>query len=287
MTRKHVKDDNFLVLQAWMLDCGFTRVELNVYAVIYGLSQGGEESYARCSRAYLAEWGMCTLQGLDKALKSLVAKGYLKKRVRIVNKVKYCDYKAIRKPVNSELSTPAEKEPDLTSDSVGGGYPTQLVGVPNSVGGGTQLSCHQYIKEYIENNKVCKKEGEPSQEIDRKSQEVDKKSQEVSRESYEDIIDKRGFAPEVKEVIFEYIKMRMIKKRPMTNYALKYFLTNLIKLSKDPEEQIEMLNNAIAGCYNSVRPLVNKPKALDANKFHNFEERKNDYDELERRLLGY
>lgn len=133
MKRKHVKDDNFLVLLPWMLDCGFTRVELNVYAVIYGLSQGGEESYARCSRAYLAEWGMCTLQGLDKALKSLVARGYLKKRVRIVNKVKYCDYKAIRKPVDIELSTPVEKEPNKTSDSVGGGYPTQLVGVPNSV----------------------------------------------------------------------------------------------------------------------------------------------------------
>ena len=64
----HIKDENFVNIQGWML----TKLHLKgnqliVYAVIYGFSQD-DESWFTCSCNYLAEWCGASRQTVISAL---------------------------------------------------------------------------------------------------------------------------------------------------------------------------------------------------------------------------
>lgn len=271
----HVKNENYLVIQGWMInELNLTRLEVNVYANIYGLSQGGENSFFTGSRAYLAEWAHCSLSGLDKVLKSLVSKGLLIKKDYYKNNVKYCMYKAIDPREDGVLSTPVKgttlSEWGTTLSE--GGYHTQC-------GGGTTLSVHNNIDIYTR-DKVSKKEREKKPHT--QNGHTDK------NETYNDVLDQRNLSPEVKALMIEFIKMRKLIKKPMSNHALKIVLTKLEKLGKTEEEKIRIIENSIENSWSTFYPLKseeNKPK--HSNSFHNFKERDNDYDELQKKLLGY
>ena len=89
-----IKNENFLVIQGWMVnELDLKGTELLCYAVIYGFSQDGEHKFTG-TRRYLAEWCNCTPQNVQKALNSLVDKGYITKYEHYVNNVKMCEYSA-------------------------------------------------------------------------------------------------------------------------------------------------------------------------------------------------
>ena len=53
----------------------------------------------------------------------------------------------------------------------------------------------------------------------------------------------------------EFEKMRKQLKKPMTDKAKKMLITEIEKISKEPETQIEILNQSILHCWQSVYPL--------------------------------
>ena len=90
-----VKDENYINIPGWAVTrLGLKGNELLVYSIIYGFSQDGETRFTG-SLQYLADWTNSTKQSCIKCLKSLAEKGYITKDEKIVNGVKFCEYKAV------------------------------------------------------------------------------------------------------------------------------------------------------------------------------------------------
>ncbi len=89
-----IKDENFYVTHGWMRKkLGLKGNELDVYAIIYGFSQT-ENQFFTGSHQYLAEWVGVSRQTIITCLNSLIKKGLIIKKEKIVNGVKFCEYKA-------------------------------------------------------------------------------------------------------------------------------------------------------------------------------------------------
>lgn len=94
-------------------------------------------------------------------------------------------------------------------------------------------------------------------------------------------IKESGFAFDdaVIETIKEFIEMRKQIKAPMTDRALQLLLGKLVSYSKDPGEQIAILNESIENSWKGIYPQKGKPKSKTApSEEHNY-----DMDELRRR----
>ena len=88
-----VNERNYIVVQGWMLTALHLKGnELLIYACIYGFSQLEGQTF-RGSWQYLADWTNSTKRGVANCLKSLVEKGYLEKVDKVVNGVKFCEYR--------------------------------------------------------------------------------------------------------------------------------------------------------------------------------------------------
>ena len=115
-----VKNENYFQVQGWMVnELDLKGNELMIYAIIYGFSQT-DDQYFTGSQQYLADWTNSTKKGIRKALQSLVEKGLLIKIDKVINNVKYCEYKALRHPLGGEQS------------SLGGGEQSSLGGEQSS-----------------------------------------------------------------------------------------------------------------------------------------------------------
>jgi predicted transcriptional regulator len=118
-----VNDKNYIVIQGWMLTALHLKGnELLIYACIYGFSQLEGQVFSG-SLQYLADWTNSTRQGVVKCLKSLIEKGYIAKADKIVNGVKFCEYRA-----------------------------TKFNGVCNIVVQGMQQSCTEGVQQSLPNN---------------------------------------------------------------------------------------------------------------------------------------
>ena len=90
-----VKNENYYQVQGWMVnELGLKGNELMIYAIIYGFSQT-DGQYFTGSQSYLAEWTNATDRSVRNTLSSLVEKGLLEKIDKTINRVKYCEYKAL------------------------------------------------------------------------------------------------------------------------------------------------------------------------------------------------
>ena len=118
-----VNERNYIVVQGWMLTALHLKGnELLIYACIYGFSQLEGQVFSG-SLQYLADWTNSTRQGVVKCLKSLIEKGYIAKADRVINGVKFCEYRA-----------------------------TKFNGVCNIVAQGVQQSCTGGVQQSLPNN---------------------------------------------------------------------------------------------------------------------------------------
>ena len=79
---------------------------------------------------------------------------------------------------------------------------------------------------------------------------------EIKKESnYDLIINDLVQDDDLKELLYEFIKMRKIIKSPLTDKALKMVINKLYKLSSKKEEQLEILNNSIINNWKDIYPL--------------------------------
>lgn len=76
-----MKSENFVIIQGWMCnELELKGNDLLVYALIYGFSQDGESKFSG-SRNYIANTFNISKPTVDKALQSLLDKGYISKHV--------------------------------------------------------------------------------------------------------------------------------------------------------------------------------------------------------------
>lgn len=73
--------------------------------------------------------------------------------------------------------------------------------------------------------------------------------------SYDEIIKAKITDEELKKLIYGFIQMRNLKKKPLTDLALTRQINKLFKLSADIEEQKEIVGKSIDRCWEEFYPL--------------------------------
>ena len=232
MAKSKVNRENYIVVNGWMLtDLKLKGNELLVYACIYGFSQA-ENQVFNGSLQYLADWTNSTKQGVIKNLKSLEEKGYIVKSEKYINGVKFCEY-----------------------------YTTELNKLLNNVNEGIKQSLTGDIKQSLPNNIS----------LDNTNNIKDNKKDRKKESTYEELINTLVLNEEVKATIYEFIKMRKLIKKPLTDFALKRILNKLLKISSDPTVQIAVLEKSIMNNWQDIyEPKVetaSKPSATTGNVF--------------------
>ena len=82
-----------------------------------------------------------------------------------------------------------------------------------------------------------------------------KKETPAKTTSYDEIINKMVDDPELKATVYEFIKMRKLIKKPLTDRALEMLINKLYKLEADNGKRIEVLNQSIINNWSGVYPL--------------------------------
>ena len=236
-----IKDENYLDIQGWMVTrLGLKGNELLVYAIIYSFSQDGEQKY-QGSAGWIASWLSSSRQTVYNVLRSLEEKGLIEKTERIENGVKFCDYRA--KNLTGEVKN------------------FDKGGVKIFDRGSQKTLHHNNIDNNISDNKEDK---ERKKEDQGGSVPVESKSK---KESYDELINEYTSNPDLRTALYEFIKMRKLIKKPMTNFALKNLIAKLDRLATSDADKITMLYNAIEHCWQSVYPL--KPDAQQPTGYAN------------------
>lgn len=88
--------------------------------------------------------------------------------------------------------------------------------------------------------------------------------------TYDNIINGKIFDDNVKKALYEFIKMRAMIKKPLTNFALDLIIEKLYKISFDPNVQIEVLNDAVLNNWQDIKKpsktkktVPNKPSSVE------------------------
>ena len=131
-----MKDESFVMVAGWMVSkLQLKGRELLIYAVIYGFSQDGQSWFTGSVR-YLAEWAGCSKRTVYTTLQSLLEKGLIRKRVKDVNGVRFCDYQAVKPDagVVKKLHGGGEKTaPGVVKKLHGGGEKTSDHNIEHSI----------------------------------------------------------------------------------------------------------------------------------------------------------
>lgn len=144
-----MKDESFVMVAGWMVSkLQLKGRELLIYAVIYGFSQDGQSWFTGSVR-YLAEWAGCSKRTVYTTLQSLLEKGLIRKRVKDVNGVRFCDYQAVK------------PDAGVVKKLHGGGEKT-APGVVKKLHGGGEKTADHNIEHSIDNISI--------EQTDRKSQ---------------------------------------------------------------------------------------------------------------------
>ena len=105
--------------------------------------------------------------------------------------------------------------------------------------------------------------------------EEEERKTENLRPTYDSIINGKVFDINVKKALYEYIKMRSMIKKPLTNFALDLIIEKLYKISFDPNVQIEVLNEAVLNNWQDLKkpnkakkPAANNVTPLFAEEIH-------------------
>lgn len=161
---------------------------------------------------------------------------------------------------------------------------SDTVGIPDGHRLDTQVSL---VKERI---------GKDSLELGESRLNEDKIENKKKKSEFDLLIENYTDDLDLRNTIYEFIKMRKAIKSPMTSNALKLMLSRLDKLSNcDNDKKFKILEQSIMNSWKSIYELKNengqkkvqysneKPKL----RFNNFKGRDYDYDDLEKKLLGW
>lgn len=122
----------------------------------------------------------------------------------------------------------------------------------------TCKKCKADLQELQTNNIITNK----------KENNIDNYNKERKKDSYNTIIDNMITDEDLKKTIYEFIKMRKLIKKPMTDYALKQMITKLLKLASDVPTQIKILQQSIECCWQGIFPLKEQHTSKDNDDWY-------------------
>ena len=82
-----------------------------------------------------------------------------------------------------------------------------------------------------------------------------KEKKEKAKTEIDLILDETNYNDALKEMIYEFIKMRKTIKKPMTTIAVKRLINKLDKLSNNEKEKIRILDKSIFNSWQDIYPL--------------------------------
>lgn len=106
------------------------------------------------------------------------------------------------------------------------------------------------------------------------------RKKEKKQTNYDSIINESIQDESVKQEIYEFIKMRKLMKKPLTDRALKLLISKLKKLSSIPAEQVQILDNSIMNNWQGIFPLKNN-NGYQNNNYGNSEVKRDGSDYAE------
>lgn len=94
------------------------------------------------------------------------------------------------------------------------------------------------------------------------------KENKKEKTDFDSIVEKNFANEDIKQTIFEFIKMRKAIKKPLTTKGLELMIQKLNKLSQDKDEQIMILNKSIMNNWQGIFELKDEEKKeLENNRY--------------------
>jgi len=87
-----------------------------------------------------------------------------------------------------------------------------------------------------------------------------KEKKEKAKTDIDLVIDETNYNDELKEMIYEFIKMRKTIKKPMTTIAVKRLINKLDKFTNNDKEKIQILDKSIFNSWQDIYPLKQEEK---------------------------
>ena len=98
-----------------------------------------------------------------------------------------------------------------------------------------------------------------------------KEKKEKSKTEIDLVIAESNYSDDLKNMIYEFIKMRKTIKKPMTTIAVKRLINKLDKLSNDEKEKIFILDKSIFNSWQDIYPLKSEDKEEIKDKHEEYE----------------
>lgn len=189
----------------------------------------------------------------NSAIKELEKHGYLLRKIERNDKgvIVGNSYTIVENPLNNPFTDYPLTDNPVTEKPLTDNPPTEKPLTENQ----PQLITKESItKELItkEYKKECKKEKKVG-----------------TKESYQTIIDGYTINQDMKDAIWEFVKMRKMIKHPLTDKALQLMLSKLSKLADTESERIKIIEQSIEHSWQGLFPLKEE-KQQNLKKGFNF-----------------
>ena len=269
-----ILDIDCYTIHSWM------RSELNlkgnkrdIYAIIYQQSQGGC-SYNGSTQALADVVGISKRQVIT-ILSELVNEGLLVKKEHIKNKLKYCEYRAVRK--SGEEISPVSKSGEEISPVL------QKTGEeisPVLTQSGEETSPPLYIYNNNINNNILSKKVRGAEKPKTK------------RKSFDEILEDKISDIRVRAAMQDFIQIRSLNNKKLTNRSLELIIKDLYLLSSDPKVQVKIIERSVKNSWTEfyALPIPKQIKSSADDKtnkpgFTNFSQRETNMAELEKAMF--
>lgn len=139
-----VRHENYIVIQGWMINgLNLKGNSLLIYAIIYGFSQSENQTF-NGSIQYLVDWTNSSRRTVINCLNELVENNLLEKSEKIINGIKFCEYRA---------TVVGDEEVALGVQNLHGGSAEISLGVVKKMHGGSEKIAPNNIDNNLFNNK--------------------------------------------------------------------------------------------------------------------------------------
>ena len=100
----------------------------------------------------------------------------------------------------------------------------------------------------------------PDINTDNKTKDIKTNKKEKKETEFDSVINENFIDEELKQTIYEFIKMRKAIKKPLTTRGLELMINKLKKITSNTNEQIQILNNSIMNNWLGIFPLKEEEK---------------------------